>query len=255
MNKIVRLTTFALITVFSTCGQSKKNVDAAIKNKSSGFAVIELFTSQGCSSCPPADKILGQLAEANDPNIFPLAFHVDYWNRLGWKDPFSSVDFSDRQRAYAGRFQANNVYTPQVVINGSTEAVGSNYKKVTTLIDEALAEKSCATLDIVSANVDGKNCSVSFTAKSFPKNAVANIALVKKSETTSIKRGENNGLTQKSHNIVIAFETIETVDGENSAKIALPANFKSSEFIIVVYGQQNNLGKIITAARAEIAEK
>src|ERR1700744_6104626 len=91
-----------------------------------GFAVIELFTSEGCSSCPPADALVARVQkESNDKPVYILAFHVDYWNRLGWKDVFSSAEYSERQNQYARWLKLSSVYTPQIVVNGRTEFVGS----------------------------------------------------------------------------------------------------------------------------------
>jgi hypothetical protein len=114
---------------------------APAKAAARGPVVVELFTSQGCSSCPPADRLLSRLKR--DPRlagaVIPLAFHVDYWNHLGWSDPFSSQLWSRRQDAYAGAFHSNRIYTPQVVINGRTECVGSDEAQVMRRIREALA--------------------------------------------------------------------------------------------------------------------
>jgi hypothetical protein len=85
--------------------------------------IIELFTSQGCSSCPPADRLLKRLA--GDPRVIPLSFHVDYWNYIGWTDPFSSKRWSERQQGYARAFRSNRIYTPQLVVSGRTGASGS----------------------------------------------------------------------------------------------------------------------------------
>ena len=115
-----------LIIIFSGLvifGMVKKN---DLGKKGSGpesfnsFALLELFTSEDCSSCPPADRLLPQLASL-DPNIIPLSFHVDYWNNLGWKDPFSSSEFSQRQQNYGRHFNLESIYTPQLVINGEFE--------------------------------------------------------------------------------------------------------------------------------------
>src|SRR5436190_6580011 len=117
-----------VISAFAVFGIAKKNSFDKKENNSSrktysSFAVLELFTSEGCSSCPPADRLLPQLASTN-PNIIPLSFHVDYWDHLGWKDPFSNAEFSDRQRLYAGQFHLESIYTPQLIVNGEYELVG-----------------------------------------------------------------------------------------------------------------------------------
>jgi len=113
-----------------------------------GTALLELFTSQGCSSCPPADRLLTRLAD--DPRyrgrIVPLAFHVDYWNYIGWTDPFSSHAWSERQQGYARAFRSSRIYTPQAVINGRAEMNGSDERAVTAALDRALAEEPAARL-------------------------------------------------------------------------------------------------------------
>jgi hypothetical protein len=106
-----------------------------------GPVVLELFTSQGCSSCPPADRLLSQLG--SDPKlagrVIPLAFHVDYWDHIGWRDPFDSARWSQRQQGYAKAFHSNRIYTPQLVVNGRTECVGSQPGEVQQRIADALA--------------------------------------------------------------------------------------------------------------------
>src|SRR5262245_43259594 len=96
-----------------------------IKGSYAPVVILELFTSEGCSSCPPADKLLPELTKLGS-NIIPISFHVDYWNRLGWVDPFSSSNYSDRQRKYGEQFKLESIYTPQLVVNGEYELVGSN---------------------------------------------------------------------------------------------------------------------------------
>ena len=129
-----------IITIISAgilslaCSNTTKNKEAkqqtvkSMKGKFSPVVVLELFTSEGCSSCPLADNLLPQLASL-DAAVIPLSFHVDYWNRLGWKDPFSSAAFSDRQREYGQHFNSDGVYTPQLVVNGEYEMVGSDRRK------------------------------------------------------------------------------------------------------------------------------
>src|SRR5579864_6346005 len=102
--------------------------------------VVELFTSQGCSTCPPADAYLGELASR--PGIIALAFHVDYWNYIGWTDPYASKAATERQRGYAKQLGLRYVYTPQMVINGTKEGVGSARESISQLIADAAADKN-----------------------------------------------------------------------------------------------------------------
>ncbi len=107
------------------------------------FAVVELYTSQGCSSCPPADALLRALGQEGDDHIIPLSYHVDYWNYIGWADPFSQPDFGERQRTQARRL-GHKVYTPQVFVNNQTSFVGSNQSTLKRSIERALSGRSGA---------------------------------------------------------------------------------------------------------------
>src|SRR4051812_28119465 len=100
------------------------------KGNSSATAVIELFTSEGCSSCPAADALVAKIAAENHPGVIFLSYHVDYWNRLGWQDVFSDARFTKRQAAYGDHFKLNSVYTPQIVVNGEKQFVGSDEHKL-----------------------------------------------------------------------------------------------------------------------------
>src|SRR5215831_4626337 len=139
---------FSGIAIFGIVKSKSNYKNAIAKSSSNSFAVLELFTSEGCSSCPPADRLLPQLA--NDPNIIPLSFHVDYWDRLGWKDSFSNSEFSDRQKEYAKRFKLSSIYTPQLVVNGEFEMVGTNRSSAEAAIKKVFAEN-----DQVHVNIDG----------------------------------------------------------------------------------------------------
>src|SRR6476469_10265140 len=113
--------------------------------------VVELFTSEGCSSCPPADELLGHLRQdlsAKNIQVIPLGFHVDYWNSLGWKDRFSSAEFSQRQEQYTESLRVDGPYTPEMVVDGAVEFVGNDYGQAQRTIREAASRPEIATVKI-----------------------------------------------------------------------------------------------------------
>jgi hypothetical protein len=113
------------------------------------WVIVELFTSQGCSSCPPADRLLRRLAAEEGSGVVPLSFHVDYWNYIGWTDPFSSAAWSERQSRYARRaFGTGRVYTPQVVVDGEAEGVGSNESRLREAIREARRRPAAGAVEV-----------------------------------------------------------------------------------------------------------
>ncbi len=222
------------------------------KAEQNGFVVLELFTSQGCSSCPPADAVLGEYATKNNSNIIPLAFHVDYWNRLGWNDPFSKSEFTERQSNYASQLNAQGNYTPQIVINGKHELVGSNRQEIANFVTKELAIKPNYQVTIKNAAVTNNQLNIDFEADTNP-NTVVNLALVKKKEFTSIKRGENSGLKQTSYNIVFDFKTINKyTKTNNKSSFQFNSDKVPSDFLVVAYLQNSKTGAIIGATKSEI---
>src|ERR1700742_4940255 len=128
-------------------------------------AVVELFTSQGCSSCPPADKIIGDLAK--DPNVIALSMPIDYWDYLGWKDTLADSRFSARQKAYSHMRGDRDVYTPQAVINGSAHVIGSDRASIEGAIKDT--EKSAGVMSVpVTLTLSGKQINVSVAASKSP---------------------------------------------------------------------------------------
>ncbi len=158
--------------------------------------VVELFTSQGCSTCPPADRLLSRLGAAG-ADVLPLAFHVDYWNRIGWTDPFSSHDWSQRQVEYARALGLKNVYTPQAVVDGAAEMVGSEENQVRAAIASAASKPAAA----ISLELEPKGSKVRVTARialpeplrGGPENLM--LAVYETGLVTPVKAGENNGQT------------------------------------------------------------
>lgn len=165
-------------------------------------AVVELFTSQGCSSCPPADKILGELAK--DPTIIALSLPIDYWDYLGWKDTLADARFSARQKAYSRVRGDREVYTPQAVINGSVHVIGSDRDRIENAIEETAKVEGVMSVP-VTMTLAGKQLTVT-VATSSKASAAAHgevwICAISKSIPISIGRGENGGRELTYYNVV-----------------------------------------------------
>ncbi|MFQ5956043.1 MAG: DUF1223 domain-containing protein [Kiloniellales bacterium] len=159
--------------------------------------VVELFTSQGCSSCPPADAFLGELAKR--PDVIALGFHVDYWDYIGWKDPFASPDFTNRQRAYAQALGRRYVYTPQMVVDGMSHATGSRVGEVERLIAQRHGSQRLP-VRLVRGGPDRLKVSVGSAAGAGPADVW--FVTYTRARTTDVARGENSGRRLTDYNIV-----------------------------------------------------
>ncbi len=164
-------------------------------------AVVELFTSQGCSSCPPADKIIGELAK--DPSVIALSMPIDYWDYLGWKDTLADARFSERQKAYSRARGDRDVYTPQAIVNGSIHVIGSNRAGIEDAIDDTTKTGSAMSVP-VTMSIIGKQINVSVAASRIPTAARGEVWIcsVSKAVPISIRRGENSGREITYYNVV-----------------------------------------------------
>lgn len=177
-----------------------------------GVHIVELFTSQGCSSCPPADAVLAELAQRAD--VVALAFHVDYWNYLGWADPFSSAEWTNRQQAYAAKID-HRVYTPQLVVDGRVGMVGSNH----ILADNTLAGSQRPALLAAAAVWKHNQLQLAVTA---PANAAVWLAFYDRSITTAVPRGENAGATLRTTNPVRELRLVAQPGQRVTADFTIP---------------------------------
>jgi len=235
---------FSALAVF---GIVKKNsVDQKENNSSrktySSFAVLELFTSEGCSSCPPADRLLPQLATEN-ANIIPLSFHVDYWNHLGWTDPFSNAEFSDRQREYGRQFRLESVYTPQLVINGEFELVGSNRSTAEVDIKNALNEKAKVEVKVEEVKKENNKLSVSCTLTGNIDQTNMMAALVQKHAEMKVRAGENSGAKLSHTNVVRAFVQ-KPAERNLKFEIEIPKNLADDNMQLILFTQEKKGLKI-----------
>jgi hypothetical protein len=165
-------------------------------------AVVELFTSQGCSSCPPADKIIGELAK--DPSIIALSMPIDYWDYLGWKDTLADARFSARQKAYSRARGDREVYTPQAVVNGEVHVIGSDRSSIESAIGATRKTEGVMSVPVTMTQA-GKELNVSIApgAKgSFGMHGEVWICSISKSVPISISRGENSGRELTYYNVV-----------------------------------------------------
>jgi hypothetical protein len=165
-------------------------------------AVVELFTSQGCSSCPPADKVLGELAK--DPSVIALSLPIDYWDYLGWKDTLADSRFSARQKAYSNMRGDRDVYTPQVIVNGAAHVIGSDRARIEGAIKDT--GKTDRVMSVpVTMTLSGKQLTVSVASAkdaSTPARGEIWLCSISKAVPISIGRGENRGREVVYHNVV-----------------------------------------------------
>ena len=213
--------------------------------------VVELFTSQGCSSCPPADALLGELAQRED--VLALSFHVDYWNYIGWKDPYSSPRMTDRQRAYMPALGQRYVYTPQMVIDGRYQEVGSDATAIKRIVGRLAAAKS-RKLDIsLVAGAPGRGM-LRIPARPYSGEAAVWLVAYDDKHTTKIGRGENAGRTLSYFHVVRDIRRIGTWrGGAMEITLDLTAVRRSGFENCAVIVQEAGAGPIIGAVSMRLA--
>ena len=211
------------------------------------LTVVELFTSQGCSSCPPAGKFPGELTKRDD--VLPLSVRVDYWDYIGWKDPFADPKNTKRQRRYAQKLGQRFVYTPQMVVQGAFDATGSDRAKVLQQINKA------AKLEKVSVKISSTGDGVRVVVPDADRveNAAIWLAVFDRQHDTEVKRGENSGQTLRYHNVVRGMTRIGTWTGQ-----PLDITTKASDMSVkgrdscAVIVQSEKTGRILGAARIDL---
>jgi hypothetical protein len=209
-------------------------------------AVVELFTSQGCSSCPPADALLTSLAESD--KVVALAYHVDYWDYVGWKDTFAQEAYSDRQRAYAKGWGSSRIYTPQMVVNGAKAVVGSRRNEVQDAVDKADLPLA---MDVTLRNDMLK---ISVPANPDLPDAVVWLVTYLDRADVKIESGENAGKSIVYTQVVTGRQVLGMWENDNGAELKLPINevlgAANTGFAVLVQQEKNGLPGAILAAAA-----
>jgi hypothetical protein len=219
-----------------------------------GFAVVELFTSEGCSSCPPADRLVARIQqEEKDQPVYILVFHVDYWDRLGWKDAFSDARYTQRQNRYASWLNLQSIYTPQIVVNGRKEFVGSQESTLRSAIGNGLGQSPAAQLTLSDIRSEQGKVSWHYNVQNAAAGNSLIVALVQRSATTDVKAGENGGKTLAHVQIVRNITTAPVATGAaGGGSIQLPQGIKAGEEELIAFVQNDNNGQIVAATSTPV---
>lgn len=207
--------------------------------------VVELYTSQGCSSCPPADALLDELAKRDD--VIALALHVDYWDYIGWKDIFGKPSYSSRQRAYARATGQRTVYTPQMIVGGKDQLIGTKAMQLADLINTHKALQTGADLQI---SRQGSKLTISLMGKDgikLPRKMAVQLVLFEPHKSVKITRGENSGKTIGYSNIVTTWKYLDSWNGRAAKKISVDLAGNTGPVAVIV--QTDGHGPIIAAAQ------
>jgi hypothetical protein len=222
--------------------------------------VAELFTSEGCSSCPPADALLTKMDGMNYQGtpIIVLSEHVDYWNHDGWHDPFSSEQWTARQNGYNNeRFHLDSVYTPQMVIDGTQQVNGSNGPQIAHAIETAAAQAGKLQIEITDVTWDNDvlHATVSVPDLSAQaKGTTLYAVLADDEDTSSVAKGENSGKTLKHVSVLRVMQKVSSLHGPYSGpvQIKLPRGVPHSKMRLIVFAQKGQNGQIFGAAQREV---
>lgn len=249
---------FACFSCSSESGTGKPAANGKSDTKAPGTrepVLVELFTSEGCGNCPPADKMLS-LMETQQPfdgaDVITLGYHVDYFNDRGWKDEYSSADYTKRQRLYSLRLGVESVYTPQMVVDGRAEFIGSDGAKAKEIIGKAADEKK----PNFAVKVDGQTARVTFTDLQPHDVATAVVAAAEDGLTSDVNAGNNRG-KKLSHVSVVrklqGFGKVPQKATEFSGAVDLPSDpaWNKEKMRYIVYLQEDQSGRIIGVGRVK----
>ena len=221
--------------------------------------LVELFTAEGCSSCPPADKLLAkleQLQPVKGAQIIILGEHVDYWDKDGWLDRFSSPDYTRRQTEYATKLHVSSgIFTPQMIVDGTDQFVGNDAQRALKSIATA-AEAPKVELKVANVAVDGRHVTAEVSGPSFPYKGDVYAALVDPVATTDVKRGENGGKHLEHAGVVRTLQRIgsfkDLSTGPHKFTLTAPSDATPGTMRVVVFAQRSDLGPVVGAVSTPV---
>jgi hypothetical protein len=228
--------------------------------------VVELFTSEGCSSCPPAEALLGELAHTQPvehAQIVPIAWHVDYFDHMGWKDPFSAPEYSQRQQQYAAALHTDQVYTPQMVVNGAVEFVGSDRNKAKAAINDAVRGDAAShpqpaiSVQVIPSAQDPHAIDIHWSTAALPHNLAApgaEIALILTEDglSTNVGHGENAGRTLQHDGVVRHWQLLAQPAAQGTAALVLADTWHRDHLHAIILLQDPTTRHILAAGVAQL---
>jgi len=248
----IRLLAATLVVALATGGAAT----SLAAGDSRPAVLLELFTSQGCSSCPPADRLLSRIGASGElagVRVIPLAFHVDYWDRIGWKDPFSAREWSERQRGYGQAFDLYSIYTPQVVVGGQNHTVGSDEKRLRELVAAAAAQRSEYSIALRLANRDAGSLRVAVQAEARSRPMVrVVVALFENGLVTEVRSGENARRTL--HDDYVVRRLVELAPGESEAELPLEPEWVAQRLGVVAFLQDAESRAVLAVESLDLAD-
>ncbi len=255
-----QLRSLAIVTALSGVFFAASSVAAQTAQANRTPVVVELFTSEGCSSCPPADALLGKLDKLQPVNgvyIIVLGEHVDYWEDGGWHDRFSSHQYTDRQNAYDSHFHSpNGIYTPQMVVDGSKQFLGSDPSQAVKAITAA-AQTPKTSLTLTNVAVDGRHVSAAVSAPPSEFKGDVYAALVDATDSTDVKGGENKSRHLEHAGVVRVMQRIGSLKdlekGPKTFSLTAPSGDPTENMRLVVFAQRGDGGPIVGAVSMPVA--
>ncbi|WP_222983900.1 DUF1223 domain-containing protein [Flagellimonas meishanensis] len=252
---ILSLVFFGLsVMVMAKIHITSESNEVLVENKELAYppvVVLELFTSQGCSSCPPADALLQKVSKEHPEQVFALSYHVDYWNYIGWRDPFSKAAYTKKQSEYNRKFGYSGNYTPELVVNGREHFVGSNRVKLYSSIEDHRLKTSENSVMISRVHVEGGKVSFHYAINGPFSGKQLRTVLVLDEKTTQVTRGENRNRELRNTHIVVAEDYVPLFASEGTSSIPIPEMAKRDKITLMILVEHENL-EIVGAAKVSV---